>query len=138
MLRLSNCAASILLVIAIVSTACEDGMETVYCLADAQGPTIVITVTDARNGKPIAAGCQGIVTGRDGVDSLHACCLLDDGTPLGLMAMTSAGVFVVEVHKEGYRSWRKTNVRILREVCGLSSVALEASLEPLSVSGNDK
>jgi hypothetical protein len=126
MVRSKAAPLAMLAIVGIVFLACDGG---VFCPDEAPGPSIIVTVRDARNGKPAGSGCLGILTRSGFVDTLRAWETLEDGTTISLAAFARAGTYRVQILKEGYWGWQRDNVRVYQRECGLSTARLTASLE---------
>lgn len=93
---------------------------------------VVVEVRDAATGAPAAQGASGWV--RDGgyVDSLRIGGW-ETGDPASAHQLSAAperpGRYEVVVHKDGYREWRRSGVRVGRSTCGVEPVNLHAQLE---------
>jgi hypothetical protein len=118
--------------VAIATLRCSGDGPTV-CTASVE-PAIVVEIRDARTGAPIAEGARGVV--RDGayVDSL-APYAFTGASPSTMYSRRAAderpGRYAVEIiHYPAYQTWTATDVRVERGECHVSTVTLQARLEP--------
>jgi hypothetical protein len=94
-------------------------------------PGVEVEVVDGVTGAPVAGGSAG--TARDGayVDSLRATRWRGDGVATALSAAWGrAGVYRVEVRRQGYRDWARDDVRARRGECGVETARVRAALTP--------
>jgi len=98
-------------------------------------PAIVVEVRDARTGAFIASGATGVVRSGAYVDSLkpYGFGSSDPASQQSLQAaLGRAGTYSIEVVHDGYARWTISGVTAQKELCGLRTVRLRASLIPTS------
>jgi hypothetical protein len=94
-------------------------------------PGIVVEITDAATGAWIAGGARGAVRDGSYVDSLAPHHFRGDNTMKTRQAAGDrAGVYEVAVVHEGYRDWSRAGVRVEKAVCSVTTVSLQAAMEP--------
>ena len=93
-------------------------------------PAITVTVRDASDGSPAAAGAFGLVQGGAFLDTLRLPPTLLDSTGATELysQRTGPGLYTVTVSKPGYATWRVDGVRVRDGDCGLIPVAFQAGL----------
>ena len=102
------------------------------CLSYA-GPAFVVDVLDARTGAPIASGATLVARGPAGADSLI---FPLDGETREKMTLfeghLDGGFYTVEVRREGYANWSRSDVLLRPKGCGhVRAVFLTARLQPI-------
>lgn len=123
--RLFTCALPALLSM----TAC-DLLGPKVCTADSR-PGIVVEITDAATGAPIAQNAVGTV--RDGVyaDSLRPHGFTGTVMTSRHAAAERAGRYALEVQHAGYQAWSASNVQVTRGECHVNTRTLQARLQPV-------
>jgi hypothetical protein len=106
--------------------SCVDNLA--ICVAPDAEATIVVQVSDAVTGVPLAAGASGAVSDGTSVDSLRPERPDVVGRVLALEASAPhAGTYSVTVVHPGYQTWHASGVVVSTSGCG---VVLQARLEP--------
>jgi len=96
-------------------------------------PAVEVEVVDAETGAAVAQGAKGVIRDAAYLDSLRPHASRGDGTVLTLSAGDGrAGVYRVEVVREGYADWQRDGVRARRGDCGVESARARAALIPAS------
>lgn len=121
-------AACLLMLFALLVSGC--GSSNDFACAAVVLPGIVVTPVDAQTRAP--AGDGAVVTAQSGtvVETLRPYATDAQEKVLSFQGAFDGGVFTVRVTKTGYQPWEMKNVRVVREVCGVRTVSLEADLQP--------
>ncbi|MDQ6829696.1 MAG: hypothetical protein M3081_12615 [Gemmatimonadota bacterium] len=93
--------------------------------------SVVVTIRDAQTGEPLAAHAAGAIRSGTYADSLRPSRTDVTGRLVSLQGgIEQTGDFVVTVRAPAYQLWQRADVRVLRGVCHVMTVELEAQLEP--------
>jgi hypothetical protein len=121
----------------LVATLGCDVIDPGYCTTSIE-PAIVVEIRDSRTGAPLAGLARGVV--REGtiyVDSLKPGDFSDANNVQGTMvsrvgAYERAGVYDVEVERDGYQRWTASSIRVGRGECHVETATVQANLVPTS------
>jgi hypothetical protein len=120
-LRLPAAAA---ILTAALGTACGL-VEPTMCTAEAV-PGSVVEISDSLTGEALTGPAAGEV--REGTHWEH---LVFHGSAVARAATERPGRYDVEVRHAGYRTWTMRGVRVVRDVCHVRTVTLQARLQRL-------
>jgi hypothetical protein len=112
-------------------TAC-DAFGPYACTASVE-PAIVVEITDARSGLPLALNATGTVRDGQFIDSLRPYEFQgpDPSTMFSRRAADErAGLYNVELAVAGYQPWIARNVRVPDGGCHVNTQTLSARLQP--------
>ncbi len=121
-------AACLLILSALSVGGC--GSSNAFTCGDVVLPGIVVTVVDAQTHASIADGAVATAQSGTVVETLRPHATDAQGKVLSFQGAFDGGVFTVRVTKTGYQPYEMKNVRVVREVCGVRTVSLEADLQP--------
>lgn len=113
-------------------TACDALAPKGDCTASVE-PAIVVEITDARTGGPLARNAVGLVRDGNYVDSLrpYGFHSSDPATMYSRRAADErAGSYTVQLSVAGYQPWTALNVRVQDGGCHVSTRTLQARLQP--------
>ena len=108
-----------------------DGLATApVCTAEAR-PALILHVTDAATGTPIAAGSTLLVRDGEFADSVT----IPDAAPntaalVPPQAVERPGTYDLTVSRTGYATWTATDVAVTAGVCHVNTVTRTAALVP--------
>ena len=109
--------------------SCEDPIVPLAICSDEYKYGLEIRVIDKDTGGPTGLGAYAVVT--DGDYEERALC--EDRGPLGVAAVAAGerkGTYYITIDAEGYLVWTRENVRVTGDRCHVTTVHLDAELEP--------
>jgi hypothetical protein len=97
-------------------------------------PAIQVQVVDSLSGAWVAEGAEGFIAkGEVSLPLAIWAWEVVDGVPVATTLAPeggSAGIYEVEIRRDGYRDWRMGGVVVTEGVCSVETVELVARLQP--------